>query len=116
MSSMFATPLPVPFAPTPCLAPGVVEVFAGIGSVARGFAEGAQLETLLLNDIDPIARKAYLAHAGDSAMVKITADDGKNYDLKLSLNGFSPAHDSMAEQAKQKAKTPPANAAAAPAK
>jgi DNA (cytosine-5)-methyltransferase 1 len=66
MNPMLATPLPVRFAPTPCLAPGVVEVFAGIGSVARGFAEGAQVETLLLNDIDPIARKAYLAHAGKS--------------------------------------------------
>ena len=54
-----------------------------------------------------------LAHGGDSAMVKITADDGKSYDLKFSLNGFSAAHDSMAEQAKQKAKAPPP---AAPAK
>ena len=63
-----------------------------------------------------------LSHAGDSAMVKITADDGKNYDLKLSLNGFAAAHDSMAEQARQKAKAPPpapaapAAAPAAPAK
>lgn len=47
--------------------PGIVEVFAGIGSVARGFEEGAQTEALLLNDIDPIARKAYLAYAGDEA-------------------------------------------------
>jgi invasion protein IalB len=58
-----------------------------------------------------------LAHAGDSAMVKIKADDGKNYDLKLSLNGFSAAHDSMTELAKQKAKAPAAPAApAAPGK
>src|SRR5579863_6292687 len=59
-----------------------------------------------------------LAHAGDSALVKIRADDGKNYDLKLSLNGFSAAHDSMAELAKQKAKAAPATPAApaAPAK
>ena len=57
-----------------------------------------------------------LAHAGDSAMVKIKADDGKNYDLKLSLNGFSAAHDSMAELAKQKAKAPAPAAPAAPAK
>lgn len=56
-----------------------------------------------------------LAHAGDSAMVKIKADDGKNYDLKLSLNGFSAAHDSMAELAKQKAKAPAPAAPAAPA-
>ncbi len=40
-------------------------------------------------------------------MVKITADDGKQYDLKFSLKGFSAAHDSMAELAKQKAKAPP---------
>jgi len=56
-----------------------------------------------------------LAHAGDSALVKIKADDGKNYDLKLSLNGFSAAHESMAELAKQKAKAPPPAAAAAAA-
>ncbi len=45
-----------------------------------------------------------LTHAGDTAMVKIVADDGKNYDLKVPLNGFTAAHDSMAEQARQKAK------------
>ena len=48
-----------------------------------------------------------LSHGGDSAMVKITADDGKKYDLKFSLKGFSAAHDSMAQLAKQKAVTPP---------
>lgn len=61
---MLATPLPLerlmPLAPRP----GIVEVFAGIGSVARGFEEGAQAETLLLNDIDQIAQNAYLSHAG----------------------------------------------------
>lgn len=51
----------------PAARPGIVEVFAGIGSVARGFADGAQAETLLLNDIDPIAQRAYLAHAGEHA-------------------------------------------------
>jgi invasion protein IalB len=56
-----------------------------------------------------------LAHAGDSAMVKIKADDGKNYDLKLSLNGFSGAHDAMEAEAKQKAKAPPATPATPPA-
>ncbi|MEP6830602.1 MAG: invasion associated locus B family protein [Rhizomicrobium sp.] len=55
-----------------------------------------------------------LTHAGDTAMVKIVADDGKKYDLKVPLNGFTAAHDSMAEQAKQKAK--PLPAAPAPAK
>jgi invasion protein IalB len=56
-----------------------------------------------------------LAHGGDGAVVKITADDGKKYDIKVSLNGFSAAHDSMVELAKQKAKAPLA-APAAPAK
>ena len=74
---------------------------------------GCYVEMLIDNSIvDQIGR------GGDGAMVKITADDGKSYDLKISLNGFSAAHDSMAEQAKQKAKAPPAQAAApaAPAK
>ncbi len=48
-----------------------------------------------------------LSHAGDSAMVKIVADDGKKYDLKVPLNGFTAAHDSMSEQARQKAKAAP---------
>lgn len=51
----------------PSVRPGIVEVFAGIGSVARGFEDGAQAEALLLNDIDPIARKAYLAYTGKQA-------------------------------------------------
>lgn len=46
-----------------------------------------------------------LNHGGDNALIKLTADDGKNYQLKLSLNGFAAAHDSMAEQAKAKAKS-----------
>jgi invasion protein IalB len=74
---------------------------------------GCYVETLVDNSvIDQIGR------GGDNAMVKITADDGKSYDLKISLNGFSGAHDSMAEQARQKAKAPPAQPAApaAPAK
>ena len=63
---------------------------------------GCYVEMLVDNSmIDQIGR------GGDSAMVKITADDGKSYDLKISLNGFSAAHDSMTELAKQKAKTPP---------
>jgi invasion protein IalB len=57
-----------------------------------------------------------LNHAGDNALLKITADDGKNYQLKLSLNGFTAAHDSMAEQARAKVKADGAAAAAAPAK
>ncbi|HXS06672.1 MAG TPA: invasion associated locus B family protein [Rhizomicrobium sp.] len=58
-----------------------------------------------------------LGRAGDKATVEISATNGKNYDLPLSLNGFTAAHDSMAEQAKQKAvNSPPAAPAAAPAK
>jgi invasion protein IalB len=53
-----------------------------------------------------------LNHAGDNALIKLVADDGKNYQLKLSLNGFTAAHDSMAEQAKAKAKDAGAPAAA----
>jgi invasion protein IalB len=74
---------------------------------------GCYVETLVDNSlVDQIGR------GGDNAMVKITADDGKSYDLKISLNGFSAAHDSMAEQARQKAKAPAAQptAPAAPAK
>jgi invasion protein IalB len=70
---------------------------------------GCYVEMLLDN---PVIDQ--LNHAGDNALLKITADDGKNYQLKISLNGFTAAHDSMAEQARAKAK--PDGAAAAPAK
>ena len=70
---------------------------------------GCYVEMLLDN---PVIDQ--LNHAGDTALLKITADDGKNYQLKISLNGFTAAHDSMAEQARAKAK--PDTGAAAPAK
>jgi len=70
---------------------------------------GCYVEMLLDN---PVIDQ--LNHAGDNALLKITADDGKNYQLKISLNGFTAAHDSMAEQARAKAK--PDAGAAAPAK
>ena len=70
---------------------------------------GCYVEMLLDN---PVIDQ--LNHAGDTAFLKVTADDGKNYQLKLSLNGFTAAHDSMAEQARAKAK--PDAGAAAPAK
>lgn len=58
-----------------------------------------------------------LNHGGSDALIKVVADDGKNYQLKLSLNGFTAAHDSMTEQAKAKAKAPAeATPAPAPAK
>lgn len=70
---------------------------------------GCYVEMLIDNSV-----VQQLGGAGDQAMVKIKADDGKSFDFKLSLKGFTAAHDSMAELAKQKAKAPPP--AAAPAK
>jgi invasion protein IalB len=67
---------------------------------------GCYVEMLLDNTVVD-----QLNHAGDNALLKVTADDGKNYQLKLSLNGFTAAHDSMAEQAKAKAKSDGAPAA-----
>jgi invasion protein IalB len=72
---------------------------------------GCYVEMLLDN-----ATIDQLNHGGDNALIKIAADDGKNYQLKLSLNGFTAAHDSMSEQAKAKAKAPGDAAPAAPAK
>jgi DNA (cytosine-5)-methyltransferase 1 len=50
--------------PSPALAvPWVVaEVFAGVGSVARGFARAGGFQVAYLTDIDPIARATYLAN------------------------------------------------------
>jgi invasion protein IalB len=95
--------------------PGVIIHTASFSSPAMPYRRcdrgGCYVEMLVDNStIDQ------LSHGGDTAMVKITADDGKNYDLKLSLNGFAAAHDSMAELAKQKAKAPPPAAPAAPGK
>jgi invasion protein IalB len=53
-----------------------------------------------------------LSKSGPEGKVKIVADGGKPFDLRFSLNGFTAAHDSMAAQAKEKAKDP----APAPAK
>jgi len=71
---------------------------------------GCYVEMLLDNSVVD-----QLNHGGDTALIKLTADDGKNYELKLSLDGFTAAHDSMTEQAKAKAK-PDAAAAPAPAR
>jgi DNA (cytosine-5)-methyltransferase 1 len=40
----------------------VAEVFAGLGSVARGFAGAGGFQVAYLNDIDPVARATYLAN------------------------------------------------------
>ena len=47
---------------------------------------------------------ASLAKAGPDATVNVSADDGKSFALKFSLNGFASAHDAMAALAKEKAK------------
>jgi invasion protein IalB len=98
------------------LAAGVVVHTASFSSPALPFRRcdrtGCYVEMLIDNSI-----VTQLSSGGDTAGVKIVSDDGKNYDLKLSLNGFAAAHDSMAEQARAKAKAPDGAApAAAPAK
>jgi invasion protein IalB len=72
---------------------------------------GCYVEMLLDNSVVD-----QLNHASDTALIKVAADDGKNYELKLSLNGFTAAHDSMSEQARAKAKPEAGAAPAAPAK
>jgi DNA (cytosine-5)-methyltransferase 1 len=42
----------------------VAEVFAGVGSVARGFARAGGFQVAYLTDVDPVARATYLANAG----------------------------------------------------
>lgn len=54
-----------------------------------------------------------ISRSGPDAKVRIFADNGKAYDLRFSLKGFTAAHDSMVEQNKAKAKTPAAAPAAA---
>ena len=69
------------------------------------------VQALIDNDIAD-----QLGRAGDKATVEIAATNGKNYDLPLRSMVSPAAHDSMAEQAKQKAvNPPPASAPAAPA-
>jgi invasion protein IalB len=53
-----------------------------------------------------------ISHSGPNAAVKIVADNGKAFSLRLSLDGFAGAHDKMAALAKQKAKAPPQQPAA----
>ncbi|TMR39611.1 DNA cytosine methyltransferase [Nonomuraea zeae] len=45
----------------------VAEVFAGVGSVAHGFARAAGFEVAYLNDIDPLARDTYRTNFGQHA-------------------------------------------------
>jgi invasion protein IalB len=68
---------------------------------------GCYIEGTMPNDM-----VASLAKSGPEATVNIQADDGKDFALKFSLNGFASAHDAMAALAKTKAKDAPAPAAA----
>ena len=64
--------------------------------------EGCYVEIPLPQDvIDSLAK------SGPDATVNIVADGGKAYALRLSLNGFAGAHDSMSALARQKASSGP---------
>jgi invasion protein IalB len=56
---------------------------------------------------------ASLSKSGPNANIKIVADGGKEFSIKFSLNGFASAYDQMVKLAKEKAKSPPAQAGAA---
>lgn len=60
---------------------------------------GCYVEGLMPNDM-----VAAIAKSGPNAAVNITADDGKAFSIRLSLNGFAGAHDAMSQMAKEKAK------------
>jgi invasion protein IalB len=57
---------------------------------------------------------ASLSKSGPNANIKISADGGKEFSLKFSLNGFSSAYDQMVQLAKEKAKPLPKQDGAAP--
>jgi invasion protein IalB len=60
---------------------------------------GCYVEGLMPNEM-----VASIAKSGPNASVNIVADDGKAFAIKLSLNGFSGAHDAMTQMAKEKTK------------
>ena len=49
----------------------VAEVFAGVGSVARGFARAGGFQIAYLNDVDPVARATYLANDPPEAVYEL---------------------------------------------
>ena len=49
----------------------VAEVFAGVGSVARGFARAGGFQVAYLNDIDPVARATYLANDSPESVYEL---------------------------------------------
>jgi invasion protein IalB len=68
---------------------------------------GCYIQGLMPNDM-----VASIAKSGPEATVNIQSDDGKDFALKFSLNGFASAHDAMSVLAKSKAKDPAAPAEA----
>jgi invasion protein IalB len=64
--------------------------------------DGCYVEMLLPDDM-----VAGLAKSGPEATVNVTADGGKAFALRFSLNGFSGAHDDMQGLARQKASSNP---------
>jgi invasion protein IalB len=69
---------------------------------------GCYIEGVMPNDM-----VASIAKSGPEATVNIQSDDGKTFNINLSLNGFASAHDAMSVLAKSKAKDVPAAAPAA---
>ncbi|HVZ27897.1 MAG TPA: invasion associated locus B family protein [Rhizomicrobium sp.] len=63
---------------------------------------GCYIEGVMPNDM-----VASIAKSGPEATVNIQSDDGKAFNIKLSLNGFASAHDAMSALAKTKAKDVP---------
>lgn len=53
---------------------GVAELFAGVGSVAGGFARGGPFQPVYLNDIDPSPAATYRANLG--------GDESSTYDVR----------------------------------
>src|SRR5260370_35625886 len=49
----------------------VAEVFAGVGSVARGFARAGGFQVAYLNDVDPVARATYLVTDSQEAIYEL---------------------------------------------
>lgn len=49
----------------------VAEVFAGVGSVARGFARAGGFQVAYLNDVDPVARATYLANDSPESVYEL---------------------------------------------
>lgn len=68
---------------------------------------GCYVELILPNDVI-----GSLAKSGPEGSVTVQADDGKVFPIRLSLNGFTGAHDAMSALAKEKASKPGETAAA----